>query len=147
MKLTSSDLKWPRALYIYLLCPQRILPIIATDTFTTIMQPYPSQPHLSMETHLLIPATLFATWVAPSTQRLPSLYHRHILHGLQYRVPPFSFRATNTAHTKPRVLAHTKKMVYTKPRARFFAQGALNALNHVSTFNQSPVTLLHKGSS
>ena len=57
---------------------------------------------------------------------------------------PLSFCATNTEHTKPRVLAHTTKMGYTKPHAHFFAQGALNAPNHVSTFNQSPVTLLHK---
>ena len=48
-------------------------------------------------------------------------------------------------HTKPHVLTHTKKVGYTKPRAHFFAQGALNAPNQVSTFNQLPVTLLHKG--
>ena len=40
---------------------------------------------------------------------------------------------------------HTKKVGYTKPCAHFFAQGALNAPNQVSTFNQLPVTLLHKG--
>ena len=52
------------------------------------MQRYPSPYHLSMETHLLIPATLYAPWVAPPTWRLPSHYHRHALHGLQYHIPP-----------------------------------------------------------
>ena len=96
--------------------------IMATDTFTTDMQPHPSEPHLSMETHLLILATLFATWVPPPTQRPPSLYHCHTLHGLQYHVPPpFSLRTKNTKHTKPHALAHPKK---------------LDILNHVPTFLQ-----------
>ena len=108
--------------------PKKIPLIMATDTFTTDMQPHPSEPHLSMETHLLIPPTLFATWLPttppPATHRPPSLYHRHKLHGLQYHVPPsFSFHATNSEHTKPRALAHPKK---------------LDILNHVPIF-------LHKG--
>ena len=40
--------------------------------------------------------------------------------------------------------AHTQKKGCTKPRAHFFAQEALNAPNHMSTFNQSAVMLLHK---
>ena len=41
---------------------------------------------------------------------------------------------------------HTKRE-YTKPCVRFSAQGALNASNHVSTFHQSTVILLHKRTS
>ena len=70
---------------------------------------------LSMETHLLIPATLFATWVAPPSQRPPSLYHRHSLHGLQYHVqphhtpPPHSPSALQTPSITNHVLWHTQK--------------------------------------
>ena len=91
-----------------------------------------------METHLLIPPTLFATWVPPlppfPIRRPSSLYHRQTPHGRQYHVsPPSFFRATNTEHTKPRALVHPKNKIYqttcplfhardtegTKPRAYF----------------------------
>ena len=126
------------------------------------MQRYPSPYHLSMETHLLIPATLYAPWVAPPTWRLPSHYHRHALHGLKYHIPPtffprykqqlyqikwFCTHTHNThTHTHTHTHAHTQKG-YTKASPQLFAQGPLNAPSHVSTFNQSAVTLLHKRTS
>ena len=68
---------------------KRIPPIVATGIITTYMQqPYPSQPQLFMGTHLLILATLYATWVAPPTYKLPSHFHHHVLHSLQYHIPP-----------------------------------------------------------
>ena len=117
---------------------------MATDTLTTDMQPHPSQPQLSMETHLLIRATLFATWVARPTQRPPSLYHHHTPHGLQYHVPPILLPRYKHRAYQTTGFGTPQKFGYTKPLAHFFAQGTLNAPNHVPTFYQSPVTLLHK---
>ena len=109
----------PSQINISTFCEQRILPIIATDTFTTYMQPYPSQPHLSMETILLILAMLYNTWVAPPTQRPPSQYHRHVLHGLQYQVlPTLLLRYKHRAYQTTCFGTHQKKG-YTKPRACF----------------------------
>ena len=123
---------------------------MATDTFTTDTQPHPSQPHLPMETHLLILATLFATWVLPPPSQPRDLLHFiTVIHFtvLNTTFPWHPPSVPQTPNIPNHVLWHTPKIRYTKSRARFFAQGTLSAPNHVPTFHQSPVTLLHKGTS
>ena len=116
---------------------------MATDTFTTDTQPHPNQPHLPMETHFLIPTTLCATWVLPPPLPNPETFftlspsytsRSSIPRFTAILLPRHKYRTyQTTCFGTPQNINHE----HTKPRARFFAPGTLNAPNHVPTFHQS----------